>query len=498
MSYLGLDIGTGGCKAVIFNSEGKELAAAFREYPLLHPHPGHAELDPYEVIRKCFEVIAEVNGRSSDPVVAMCISSQGEAFTPVDRDGKALANAMVSSDARAKEIVADWTREFGAEKIYRITGHTPHTLFSLFKLLWFKAHQPDVWEKARYFLCFEDLFHYRLGLEPRISWPLAGRTMLFDVLQHTWSKDILDMAGLSAGKLAVPAAPGEITGVISLQKGSKLGFKNPVTLVAGGHDQPVAALGAGVIDAGMCMYATGSVECFCPVLEIPSFTDELQQNNLCCYDYTVKGKYTSVAYSLTGGNILRWMRDELGQSEQAEAERSHQNAYTLLLNAIPADPTDLLVLPYFSPTGTPYFDTRAQGAILGLKLTTTKGEITRALLEGVALEMKLNLELMEQSGMKIDRFIATGGGTKHRAWTQLKADVLNKEIRVREITEAGCYGASLLAQSALEQVPVTDLVRQNIKESTVFTPDPGNAEIYENVFQSYKKLYPGLKSFWKE
>jgi xylulokinase len=296
--------------------------------------------------------------------------------------------------------------------------------------------------------------------------------------------------------LAIPAAPGEITGVISLQQGRKLGFQNPVTIVAGGHDQTCAALGAGVIEPGMCMYATGSVECFCPILEKPSFSDELRQNNLCCYDYTIKGRYTSVAYSLTGGNILRWMRDEFGQSEKDEAARSGQNAYSLLLNAMPSFPTSLLVLPYFSPTGTPYFDTQAKGAILGLQLTTSRGEITRALLEGVALEMKLNLELMEKSGMKIDTFIGTGGGTRNKSWTQLKADVLNKKIIVRNIAESGCYGAAMLACSAVEKLAVEQLLRNNLIESEVFVPNRENARIYDSRFITYKKMYPAMKSLW--
>ena len=127
---------------------------------------------------------------------------------------------------------------------------------------------------------------------------------------------------------------------------------------------------------------------------------------------------------------------------------------------MPARPTELLVLPYFSATGTPYFDTRARGAIIGLQHTTTKSEITRALLEGVAMEMKLNLQLMEKSGMMINTFIATGGGTRNNDWSQLKADVLNKRILVREAREAGCYGSALLARSAVEKIPVEELLRQ--------------------------------------
>jgi xylulokinase len=494
LSYLGLDIGTGGCKSVVFDANGTELASSFREYKVLHPKPDYAEINSDEVIAKCFEIIAEVNAKSSEPVVSMCISSQGEAFTPVGSDGKSLGNAMVSSDSRARDIAVDWSNAFGPEKIYQITGHTPHPLFTLFKILWIKENQPDVWHNASKFLCFEDFFHYRLGLKPKISWSLAGRTMLFDVLKHEWNHEILNKVRLSPDKLAIPSAPGEITGVIPLQQGRKLGFQNPVTIVAGGHDQTCAALGAGVTEPGMCMYATGSVECFCPILEKPSFSDELRKNNLCCYDYTIKGRYTSVAYSLTGGNILQWMRDEFGQSEKDEAARSGQNAYSLLLNAMPSLPTSLLVLPYFSPTGTPYFDSQAKGAIIGLRLTTTKGEITRALLEGVALEMKLNLELMEKSGMKIDTFIATGGGARNKSWTQLKADVLNKKIIVRNIAESGCYGAAMLACSAVENLAVEKLIRKNLVESEVFIPNTENALIYDSKIKTYKKMYPAVKS----
>ena len=497
MSYLGLDIGTGACKAVVFDRQGKELASSSREYPVLHSHPDWAELNPDEVIEKCFDVIKEVNGKISDPVLSMSISSQGEAFAPVGRNGEILGNAMVSSDARARDIAESWSEKFGADKLYRITGHTPHPLFTLFKVLWIKENQPDIWKNARYFLCFEDLFHFRAGLEPKMSWPLAGRTMLFDVIKHCWSEDILNAMDLKAEKLAKPVPPGEIVGTIAPEMALFLGFRNPVKVVAGGHDQTCAALGAGVIEPGMCMYATGSVECFCPVLEVPSFSPELQRNNLCCYDYAIKGKYTSVAYSLTGGNILRWMRDELGQPEIEKAAATGENPYTLLLDAMPEEPTSLLVLPYFSATGTPYFDTRAKGAIIGLQHTTTKGEITKALLEGVALEMKLNLQLMENSGMHIDTFIATGGGTRHQAWNRLKADVLNKKIIVREVTEAGCFGAALLACSAIENIPVSELYKQIVTLSEVISPDPQNSGIYDKKFESYKQLYPALRQFWK-
>jgi xylulokinase len=497
MSFLGLDIGTGACKVAVFDVKGRELAYASREYPVLHPEPGLAELDSEKVIECCFDIIKEVNEKISEPVVAMCVSSQGEAFTPVAADGSYLGNAMISSDIRAAAIVKEWSRVFGQDRIYKITGHTPHPLFTLYKILWLKKHRPEIWTKSRYFLCFEDLFQFKSGIKPCISWPLAGRTMMFDIHEHNWSNDILKSIELNAEKLSRPVPSGNITGHIDTVHGKKLGFTNPVMVVAGGHDQTCAALGAGVIKAGLCMYATGSVECFCPMLDGPRLTEELQKNNLCCYDFTIKGKYTTVAYSLTGGNILRWVRDELGGLETEKARQSGTNAYTLLLQDMPDKPSDLLVLPYFTASGTPYFDTNTKGSILGLQLTTTRGEITRALLEGVALEMKLNLELMRKSGMKIDSFIATGGGTRNEKWSQLKADVLNKTIITRTISDTGCFGAAMLACSAFTKKPVEELVMQNQETAGTFVPDKENANIYEKKFETYKQLYPTLKKFWE-
>lgn len=498
MSTIGLDIGTSGCKAVAFNQEGLELASSYREYAVLRPRESWAELDSVDVLSKCFDILRELNSKIDDPVQAIGISSQGEAFTPVGPGEEIIGHAMVSSDSRAVETIPDFIDSFGEEKLYAITGHTPHPLFTLFKLIWIQQHQPWIWKEARYFLCFEDLLHLKLGIQPHISWPMAGRTMLFDVFKHEWSQEILAAIGLDVSRLAKPVPSGRIIGYIKKDIAKELGFNNEVCVVSGGHDQTVAALGAGIVSPGLCMYATGTVECFCPMLSKPAFSEKLRQNNLCCYDYPMEGNYTSVAYSLTGGSILKWLRDEFGYEEKMKADAMDGNAYTYLLEKMPDKPTKLLVLPYFSATGTPYFDPGAKGAIIGLQHSTTKGEITKAMLEGVALEMKLNLQLMEEAGMYVDTFVATGGGTRNDVWTQLKADVLNKKVIVRSIDEAGCYGASLLAQSALKNIPLIELIQAVNESDKVFLPDPEKAREYEKKFDSYKGLYPVLKQFWEK
>ena len=495
MSYLGLDIGTSGCKAAVFDGEGRLLALAYREYPTLSPRPGWAELDPEQVAGACFAVIKEAAGQCpGDAVTALAISSQGEAFMPLDGEGRVLANAMVSSDARAAGLARSWSERFGRERLYRITGHTPHAFFSLFKLAWLRENAPEIWQSARKFFCFEDFLQQRLGVEPPgISWALAGRTMLFDVTKHEWSGEILDELGLSPEQLARPVASGQIAGFVAPAIARELGLSERVAVVPGGHDQPCAGLGAGAIAPGSAMYATGTVECITPAFDRPVFTEALFQGNLCTYDHVVPGLYATVAFSLTGGNLLKWFRDQWSRSEVREAQATGANAYELILAQLPAEPSSLLVLPYFTPSGTPYFEASPMGAILGLTLGTTRAEVLRALLEGVAFEMRLNLDLMERSGIGIRDLVAVGGGARNSRWTQLKADVLGKPIRQAAVTEAGCLGAAMLACAAQTGEALTSLVGRWVKMGETVEPIPEHAEYYQKRYAAYQGLYPALR-----
>ncbi|MCK5135553.1 MAG: hypothetical protein KAR19_07165 [Bacteroidales bacterium] len=460
MSYLGLDIGTSGCKAVIFEQDGTLLSSSFREYLLKTPHPGWSELDSGEVIDSCFRVIrGAVKGSAGSPVKAMGISSQGEAFTPVGKDGEIFANAMVSSDNRAEKNLNDLCELFGRERLYHITGHTASPIFTLFKLIWLKENSPEIWSRSNAFYCFEELIHLKLGIEPAISWPLAGRTMLFDIIRHSWSKEILNEIDLSEKNLARPLQSGAIAGIIPDEIAAGLGLGSGVKVVTGGHDQTVGVLGAGIIEPGSAMYATGTVDCFCPALSEfrqseELYSEELYSGNLCCYDFPLPETYTTVAYSLAGGNILKWFRDEFGQKEIDEAEKSGKDPYTILVDNLPKEPTGLLALPYFTPSGTPYFDTTTRGAVTGLRLSTTRYEFMKSLLEGVAYEMRLNLELMEGSGMVINEFVATGGGAKSAKWTQLKSDILNKPrlpvLKKQAALELPCLHAVLIREKIFQ------------------------------------------------
>ena len=481
MNFLGIDIGTSGCKAVVFDVAGRQLATAQREYALHFTAAGGAELDSTEVLNNCLTVIAEAAQQAGRGTVkAIGISSQGEAFTAIDQAGQPLCRAMVSSDVRAAAQAKQWPVEFGAERLYQITGHTASPMFTLFKLLWLKEHRPDVWRNAAMLLCFEDLLQHRLGVNPAMGWPLAGRTMLFDVRRHEWSREILDRLELAPGKLARALPAGTIAGTIT----ADLGLAQDAVVVTGGHDQPCGALGAGATEPGMAMYATGSVECITPAFDRPVLTPALRRHNLCTYDHAAPGLYTTVAYSLTGGNILQWYRDQFAPGQD----------YGDILKTAAPEPTRLLVLPYWTPSGTPYFDLHTPGAILGLRLNTTRGEILRGLLEGVALEMRLNLEILRESGCAIRELRAIGGGAKSAFWTQLKADVLGRPITTLNVPEAGCLGVAMLACAATTGQPVHELARYWVQPHNTLAPRPAAARWYDDQFIRYRQLYPALQS----
>lgn len=491
--FIGIDIGTSGCKALAFDDSGHQLSESSRSYEIISRKHDWAELDTDEVISKCFEIIKESASQAGDRIIAgLGISSQGEAFTMIDENGNPLCNAFVSSDTRSNELIKPWTGKFGEEKLYRITGHTPHPMFSLFKLLWVKDNMPEIWNKAHRILCFEDLLQYRLGIKnPSIGWPLAGRTMLFDVTNHSWNEEILNNLGLDKKKLSEPLQSGSPAGYVREDVAKQLNMNAGTMIVTGGHDQTCSALGAGVISAGTAAYSSGTVECITSAFDSPVFTNELRQNNLCTYDFTLPGMYSTVAFSLTGGNLLKWYMDQFGIVETELASKINRDPYELLLNQMPDEPSGLLVLPYFTPSGTPYFDVSVRGAIMGMDLSVKRGEILKALLEGVAFEIKLNLDILKRSGYEIKELRLIGGGTKSEKLVRLKTDVIGTPITILDIREAGCMGAAILAKAACSGTDPRKIAADWIKP--VARIEPKNSDHYNRKFESYKKLYPALK-----
>jgi xylulokinase len=497
MSLIGLDIGTTGCKAIVFSSEGKILGQSAREYSILTPHPNWAEQDAEQVWRLAWDALHEaVTAAGDDPPQALALSCQGEAVIPVDEKGRALRPAILGMDTRT-DVENQWLAEhFGAENLFNRTGMPLHTINTLPKLLWLQGHEPEIWNTAKQFLLYEDFFLRRMSGQAHISHCLASRTQMYDLKSGEWADDILTECGIDPERLAPLAPAGRDGGAVGMLRNNlakELGLKGEVLLASGGHDQACAACGSGVVEAGLAMVSTGTAEVVEVAMDTPALDEALRKGNISIYRHVVPGLYLAMTLNHSGGLLLRWYRDTVCQWEREQARTSGQDAYDLILGNAPAGPTSLMVLPHFSGSGTPWLDTSSKGAILGLTVATTRPILAKALLEGLTFELLVNLDLLREAGVGINELHAVGGGAQSPLWLQLKADICQVPLRVPQVTEAACLGAALLAGTAAGVYPdLETAVAQTVQVERQVKPQPDSVAAYAPRYQLYRQLYPTL------
>jgi xylulokinase len=498
MSLIGLDIGTTGCKAIVFATDGRILSQAKREYPISTPQPSWAEQDAEQVWRLAWECLHETVAAAdvkADPPCSLALSCQGEAVIPVDADGRALRPAILGMDTRTVGENKWLCETFGADELFRRTGMPVHTINTLPKLLWLQAHEPQTWRAAKQFLLYEDFFLRRLGGEAVVSTCLASRTQMMDLASGEWAGDILERCGIDAARLAAPGPiHGGAVGVLRRELADELGIAGAVVLATGGHDQACAALGAGVVAPGLAMVSSGTAEVVEVAMSSPTLDDRLRDGGISVYRHVVPGLYLAMTLNHSGGLLLRWFRDTLGRWQVEQAAASGRDAYDLLLAGGPAGPTGLLLLPHLAGSGTPSLDTRSKGALLGLTFATTQAEIAKAILEGLTYELRINLELLREAGAPIAELHAVGGGARSPLWLQLKADICNVPLHVPQVTEAACLGAALLGGVAAGgYADVTAAVKATVRTQQRIEPQAEQTAAYAPRFALYERVYPAIR-----
>lgn len=493
-ALLGLDVGTTGCKAVLFDVDGALLASASREYPVDIPHPSWAEQD----IERVWALAVEAMGQAIAvagirEVAAIGLSVHGEAVTPVAADGRPLRPTILGMDTRTG-VQNEWLRQrFGGRLLFERTGMPIHTINTLPKLLWIKEHEPQVWGRAEKFLLVEDLFISRMTGLAVTSECLASRTQLFDLERGTWDEHILDVIGLDPGRLAEVRPSGSLVGPLSAELTERLSLSRPPGVVSGGHDQACGALGVGLTEAGLAEVSTGTAEVVEVVLASPVLSSELYEGNISVYRHVVPGLYLAMTLNHSGGLTLRWFRDGFCEPQLLRAAETGEDAYDLMLVDASPEPTGLLVLPHFSGSGTPTFDTASKGAILGLTFATSRSDIARAIIEGLTYELRLNLDLLRAGGVHIDVLRAIGGGARSKSWLQLKADITGIPVMTPRITEAAAFGAALLAGAGVGlYASAAEAAVRFLQLTETYTPDPERHAAYSRLFELYRGLYPAV------
>jgi xylulokinase len=495
MSLLGLDVGTTGCRSVIFNEEGEILSQAYREYPEIYPRPGWVEMDPERIWSAIKEVIRESASRvPGDKVKALCASILGVAVTPLAKDGTPLYNSLTAVDGRCVKQAAELEEKLGKEGIFQATGACVSPAWSINKIMWLKENEPEIYRKTSRFVLYEDFLMHKLGLEPTISHSLAGLTMAFDCKNRKWSDKVLDAAGVDKKLLSRAIPSGEIVGEIARAVADELGLPRGVKAVTGGFDQAMSALGGGLVKEGSSTLCFGTIECV--TTAFPRFTSDpaLLKYNHPQYCHVIKDQYITIGFCFTAGALLKWYRDTLAADEVRRAKEKNLDVFRMMIEESIDEPSRMLALPHFIGAGTPTMDSRSRGAFVGMTLGTGRAEIVKSMLDSISYETRLNIETVEAAGIQVGNLNLFGGGARNDKLPQVKADILEREIRALAITETGALAAALLAGHAIGVY--TDLektVDQLIKPRKVFTPSGKNRDMYRELYGIYKELYPALK-----
>lgn len=503
MNLIGLDIGTTGCKAVVFSEAGEPIGSAYREYGIDADPNGKAEQDPELVWDLCVVVLAGAVsaaaariGRAPE-VSALGLSVQGDAVIPLDAAGSPVHPAILGMDYRSAPQAASCGERFGAEALFRRTGMRPHALNSLCKILWLRENRPEVWRRTARVVTYADFVADRL-LGRKGAWfidrTMASRTMAWNRERGDWDDALLADLGLSRSLFSTAVPSGTVLGDLDPELARASGLSGRAAVVAGGHDQPCGAVGSGTLEDGEAVVSSGTAEVLSATFSPDADFAPLYNGFYPCYEAASPGRRFTFALNHVGGLLLRWYRDTWGAAEVAEAARTGADPYAVMDAGMPAGLSPVMFLPHLNGAGTPTCDPLSRGAVVGLTLATGRGDVAKAMLECLAFELAINLEALSAAGVAVDRLTAVGGGAKSPAWLQIKADVLGVPIRTLACKESGCLGAAIIAGAgAGVYTSIAEGVGRAVRRESIYEPDPERVSAYAERFSLYRELHGALR-----
>ncbi len=496
MLLLGIDIGTTGAKATVFDIDGNIKGVGFQEYGIICNDIGRAEQDAESVWEITKTVIKQAVKDVSGEIKALSVSVQGDAIIPIDKNRNALALTQLGMDYRGISESKFCEEIFGGNNLFRLTGMRPHPLNSLIKILWIKNNQPELYYKTYKFVTYSDFILGKLGSDDIvIDYSMASRTMAFDIKALKWSDEILYRLDIDKEKLAKPVQSGKAVGRISKKLANDLGLNEGVIIVSGGHDQTCAALGSGVIKENIALDSHGTAEVVSTAFNNLRVDSIMYDSFYPCYLHVVPGMYFTFSLNHVGGILLKWFVEGFCHEEVEEAQRTGQSVYDAVIGKIKSDsPSPVFVLPHFNGSGTPTCDLNSKGAILGLTLTTTRHDIAKAVIEALSYELRINIERLKRTGIEINDIRCVGGGARSPIGLQSKADILGIPVSTLKIREAACLGAGMMAGVASGAYNnVNEAASNIIRISDTYYPRANMQDIFNERYCIYSQIYESIK-----
>jgi xylulokinase len=451
MYLVGIDVGTTNTKTVIFDLDTGHIHAVGNiRTTTRHPKPGWSEFDAEDVWGTVLLSIQAAVQQCDRPerICAISVASMGESAFPLDADGKVLHAAIAWYDLRTAPEAQWWENTAGRERIFTITGHIPRPTYGVNKLFWLRNHLPHVFERTYHWLSIEDFVLWKLSGSFATDYSIASRTMLFDQRTLSWSESLLEQAGLPVAWFPPAFPSGTAIGSVSKEVAEQTGVPLQAIVSTGGHDHLCGALAAGVTHPGQLLESMGTASVLLAVSNAFRPSPELLAAGCTSYANVIQHTYATLGTLDFAGGALEWIVTLLYDQGKQGTVSSEIYAQALREAAeVPPGARGAITIPSFLGSGTPYGQSSARGAMLGLTPSHGRPELVRALMEGLAFWLRDNIALFHSLGIAPlkPEIAVIGGATQAAPLLQIKADITGCPIKVPQITEAAATGAALLA-----------------------------------------------------
>jgi xylulokinase len=488
MKLLGIDVGTGGTRAVILSETGKVLASATHEHAAFaSPQVGWAEQDPHDWWRAAAGAIKEAlltAGITGADISCIGLAGQMHGAVLLDGDNQVLRPALIWCDQRT-QAQCDWLNEkIGAKRIIELTCNPALTNFTLTKLLWVREHEPEIWKRFRRVLLPKDYVRFRLTGEQAIDVADASGTLMLDVANRRWSEAMMSAADLPMSCLPRLFESPEVCARISEEGAAASGLKVGTPVVAGAGDQAGGAVGMGIVRPGSVSATIGTSGVVFAATDHPAMDAQGRVHTFC---HAIPGQWHVMGVTQAAGLSLRWFRDLLGSGVSYDD-------LTREASAVPSGSAGVLWAPYLMGERTPHLDPKARGALVGFTASHTRGHVVRSILEGVAFSLKDTFTLFEAMRVPVSSIRLGGGGARSELWRQIQADVYGREVEIVEAEEGAAYGAALLAGvGAKHWNSVEDACAAAVHVATRVQPYGAAEQVLKQQYSLYRQLYVALK-----
>ncbi|MBF0779244.1 xylulokinase [Streptococcus cuniculi] len=487
MEYvLGLDLGTSSLKGIVVDKAGNIVMEASSSYQILSEQVGYSEQNPQDWLVAFEFVMATLSSKIKDlqyNLKAISFSGQMHSLVLLDEKKEVLRPAILWNDTRTTKQCQQIMDSFGTE-LLQITKNIAVEGFTLPKILWVKENEPAIWEKVRHVLLPKDYLRWYLTGILNMEFSDASGTLLLDVDQKDWSKDILKQFNIEATVLPPLVESMTVVGNLSDTIREKFGLKEAIKVVAGGADNACSALGSGILtdDISLSSIGTSGV-----VLSAESHPNVTYKGDLHVFYHVIANVKYSMGVTLAAGNSLSWFK-------QTFAEKLTFAELMSCINEVGIGAEGLLFTPYITGERTPYIDSQIRGSFIGIDMRHTFKHFTRAVVEGITFSLKDCLKIMEHQKGRRKRIIAVGGGALNEDWLQIQADIFACQVQILQTEQGPGFGAAILAALGLGWFKDANMaVQAFVKEGKSYDPIPRHVVEYEKIYRQYQNIYSQTK-----